>query len=155
VSGVAFSSDGQTLATASADNTAGLWDISDRTHPARTATLSHTGLVYGVAFSSDGQTLATASADNTAGLWDITDRTHPARTATLKHASLVYGVAFSSDGQTLATASDDNTAGLWNLREILKLSGHLASWACTAAGGGLVQEQWDTFAPGVPYRPTC
>jgi WD40 repeat protein/energy-coupling factor transporter ATP-binding protein EcfA2 len=153
--GVAFSPDGHTLATASADTTAGLWDVSDRTHLTRTATLSHTGLVYGVAFSPDGHTLATSSADNTVGLWDITDRTHPARTATLNHTDTVSGVAFSPDGHTLATASDDHTAGLWDLRGILGLSGHLISRSCAAAGGGLTPEQWDTFAPGIPYRPTC
>ena len=69
---VAFSPDGRTLATGSADNTAGLWDITDRTRPARTASLTgHTNPVGAVAFSPEGGALATASDDNTAGLWDI------------------------------------------------------------------------------------
>jgi WD40 repeat protein len=154
---VAFSPDGHTLATGSWDKTAGLWDVTDRTHPARTATLTgHTDVVSGVAFSPDGHTLATASWDKTAGLWDVTDRTQPARTATLTgHTSTMYAVAFSPDGQTLATASYDNTAALWDLREILKLPGHLISWSCAAAGRGLSEEQWNTSAPGIPYRPTC
>ncbi|HEV7451599.1 MAG TPA: hypothetical protein VGO16_09490, partial [Pseudonocardiaceae bacterium] len=157
VGGVAFSPDGRTLATTSGDNTAGLWDITDRAHPTRTATLTgHTSPVVGVAFSPDGHTLATTSGDKTAGLWDITDRAHPARTATLTgHTSPVVGVAFSPDGHTLATTSSDNTAELWDLRGVLELSGHLTSLSCAAAGGDLAQEQWDTFAPGIPYRPTC
>ena len=56
---------------------------------------------------------------------------------------------------TLATASADKTAGLWDLRGIPEFSGHLISWSCAAAGGGLAQEQWNTFAPGIPYQPTC
>jgi WD40 repeat protein len=145
------------LATASDDNTVGLWDLTNQTRPSRIATLTgHTSTVFGVAFSPDGHTLATASDDHTAELWDLTNPIHPTRIATLTgHTGPVFGVAFSPDGHTLATGSYDNTAGLWDLHEILALLGHFSSWSCTAAGGGLTPEQWVTFAPGIPYRPTC
>ncbi|HKR49115.1 MAG TPA: hypothetical protein VJT72_05945, partial [Pseudonocardiaceae bacterium] len=122
-----------------------------------TATLTgHTNSVTSLAFSPNGHTLATTSSDTTTMLWDLTDRAHPTRTATLTgHTHDVNGVAFSPDGHTLATTSNDTTAGLWDLRGILQLSGHLTSWSCAAAGGGLAQEQWNTFAPGIPYLPTC
>jgi WD40 repeat protein len=151
---VAFSPDGHTLATASADNTAGLWDIIDRAHPTRTATLSHTGPVTAVAFSPDGRTLATASYDHTVGLWDITDRAHPTRTATLNgytYTDDVRAVAFSPDGRTLATASSV-TAGLWDITDrahptrTATLTGHTDSVGAVAFspdGGTLATLSFD------------
>jgi WD40 repeat protein len=65
VNAVAFSPDGQVLATASGDGTARLVAVADGRERAR---VTHDDTVNAVAFSPDGQSLATAS-DNTARLW--------------------------------------------------------------------------------------
>jgi WD40 repeat protein len=62
---------GYTLATTSNDHTAALWDITDRTHPARNTTLDHTEAVYAVAFSPDGHALATGTINGNVMLWDL------------------------------------------------------------------------------------
>jgi WD40 repeat protein/energy-coupling factor transporter ATP-binding protein EcfA2 len=119
VKSVAFSRDGHTLATASVDSTAKLWDVSDSRHPSLLATLTgHTRTVASVAFSPDGHTLATASVDSTAKLWDVSDSRHPSLLATLTgHINWVDSVIFSPDGRTLATASTDGTAKLWDVSD--------------------------------------
>ncbi|WP_342778436.1 hypothetical protein [Herbidospora galbida] len=56
--------DGRTLATASADRTARLWDLTRR--EAIAVLNGHTSAVNGLAFSPDGTTLATVGNDGTA-----------------------------------------------------------------------------------------
>ncbi len=120
VYGVAFSPNGQTLASASRDKTVKLSNLEGE----ELRTLSgHQDRVYGVAFSPDGQTLASASYDKTVKLWNLEGK----ELLTLSgHQYEVYGVTFSPDGQTLASSSRDKTVKLWNLegKELLTLQGH-------------------------------
>ncbi|NEN88578.1 MAG: hypothetical protein F6K48_06455 [Okeania sp. SIO3H1] len=117
---VAFSPDGETIATASADNTVKLW--SRQGNLLQTLT-SHEDRVFDVAFSPDGETIATASADNTVKLWS---RQGKLLQTLSDHEDTVRAVAFSPDGETIATASSDNTVKLWNQKGKLlqTLSGH-------------------------------
>jgi hypothetical protein len=110
---VAFSPDGQTLASGSADNTIILWDVEAR-QPLGSSLTGHKAPVLSVAFSPDGQKLASSSADNAIILWDVaTDQ--PLGQPLSGHTDWVYSVAFSPDGQTLASGSRDNAIILWDV----------------------------------------
>jgi WD40 repeat protein len=65
---VGFSVDGSLLASGSADGTVALWDITDPTQPAWTATLTHHRGVRAAGFSPDGRLLAICG-DNSVTLW--------------------------------------------------------------------------------------
>ncbi|MGF1570527.1 MAG: TIR domain-containing protein [Nodosilinea sp.] len=128
VTGVAFSPDGQTLATASEDTTVKLWNLQGEELQTFEG---HSDWVTSVAFSPDGQTLATASEDTSVKLWNLQGE----ELQTLKgHKNGVNSVAFSPDGQTLATASEDNTVKLWNRQgeELQTLKGH-SDWVNSVA----------------------
>ena len=65
---MAFSPDGQRLASASADQTVKIWDSA--TGKELFALKGHAGRSASVAFSPDGQRLASASSDQTVRIWD-------------------------------------------------------------------------------------
>ena len=64
-----FSADGESFATAGADNVARVWSTS--TGEPRTPPLYHEGLVTHVAFSPDRSRLATATAEGLLRIWDL------------------------------------------------------------------------------------
>ncbi len=123
VRGVAFSPDGDRIASASVDGTARVWSAA--TGRPEWTLKGHTDSVSGVAFNRDGKLLATASSDGTVRLWDAA--TGGALRTLHGHQGPVWCVAFSPDGKRLTSGGFDHAVKIWDVaaaREVRTLSGH-------------------------------
>ena len=114
VNSVAFSPNGELLASGGDDHQCKLWDVQNQE---TIATLEHiTGRnrsqIKAVTFSSDGQLLVTAGWQ--AKLWNVLNQEE---VATLQHDQWVWAVAFSPDGQLLAAGDDAGTVKIWDIQK--------------------------------------
>lgn len=98
IGAVAFSPNGDVLASGSADKSIRLWDR--KSGHVQTILRGHEDYVCAVAFDPRGEMLASSSYDHTAKLWDV--KTAKERRTLRGHRGVVMAVAFSPDGHTLA-----------------------------------------------------
>jgi len=120
---VKFSPDGLTLASASRDTTAVIWNVESGkvVHTLK----GHSQPVASLEFSPDGNLLATTSADNTIKIWDV-ETGNLLRTLS-GHFEWILCISFNPDGKTIASGGDDNTIKIWDVYsgELLKtFTGH-------------------------------
>lgn len=107
ITALAFSADGEIIASGSADQTIKLWQKDGTLIKTLT---DHQGSVTVLTFSNDGETLASGSTDKTVRLWK-TDGT--LLQSLSGHQGPITVLAFDSDWETLASGSADQTVRLW------------------------------------------
>jgi WD40 repeat protein/tRNA A-37 threonylcarbamoyl transferase component Bud32 len=148
-SGIAFSPDGQRLATTfsnpkavgTARSGVKIWSVSPGPEPL--TILGHSQAVHSVAFSPDGQHLVSASFDQTSKVWDV--GTGQELLTLRVPGRAVRSACFSPNGRRIATASGDR-ASIWDAstgQEIYSVRGHTRSIV------------WVTFSPDGHRLATC
>ena len=144
VNRIAWSSDGQILASSSNDFTIKLWD----TMTGQYFQTLRAGLNSSITWSPDGHILA-AGAIGSLILWDRD--TGQLLRALGGHSSWVLNLLWSPDGQTLASAAKDNIIRLWDigtgklLRSLIGHSDEINSLAWSPDGQTLASAAKDNI----------
>ena len=151
---VAFSPDGQMLASGSEDHIIRLWRLA--TGECVQHLQGHDRRIWSVAFSHDNL-LASSSDDHTVKLWDVSSGTC---LRTLEgHLNWVNSVAFSPNGKILASGGGDSTVRIWDVSTgqcLQVLEEHTrwiwsvafspnGQWLASASGDGSIK-LWDLQA---------
>lgn len=112
VTALAFSPDGSTIATGSADGTARLWDTASRRQLGAPITRrKYECSDVRLALSPDGRTLATACLADVR-FYDVATRRELG--APLRQKAVVSALAYSPDGKTLVTGGLDGVVQQWD-----------------------------------------
>lgn len=112
--GVAAAADSPLIATADADGSVRLWDITDPARPTQLTRL--TDLAHGpIAMDPTGRTLAVADGANGIMLWAPGDH---AQTRLPPSGAWPVSLAFNHDGSALAVIDEHQRLRLWNLQTL-------------------------------------
>ncbi|TFY61259.1 hypothetical protein EVJ58_g4621 [Rhodofomes roseus] len=116
VTSLAFSPDGEFIASGWSDNMVRLGSFKHGRHAGRRVLKGHTGSVESVVFSLDGHALASTSDVGDICIWDVaqTMRDTISIGEQPSHIGAVSSVAFSPDGGQVASASEDRTVRVWD-----------------------------------------
>jgi WD40 repeat protein len=112
VNTLAFSQDGEFVASGSDDGYAKVWEVGTGK---QMAALRHRGTEYvrALQFSADGIRLATGTDETTVRTWLWREQKEEHQP--FRHGDAVVAVSFNGAGTQLASTSDDNTARVWDL----------------------------------------
>lgn len=113
VNDVAFSPDGNILASASSDQNIILWDVNSH-EQITLLPMRHSSSVQAVAFNHDGSILASGDSNGKIVLWSI-QTFDPITSFVVKGEKTIENLVFSPDGHLLISSQTDGSAIFWDL----------------------------------------
>lgn len=114
VSSMVFLSNGQTMATSSADQTIRIWDLAS--HSCLTVLRGHRQEVWRLALLPDERTLISGAKDGTVCLWDLAHPPISRGRITLPVNTLSWG--YSEDGYSIVTLDDSGHVESWTVPDL-------------------------------------
>ncbi|KEP46454.1 tyrosine kinase family catalytic domain protein, partial [Rhizoctonia solani 123E] len=125
VTSVAFSPDGNSIASGSQDKTIRTWD-AHRPSPIGEPLKGHSNYVWSVAYSPLGDVIASGSEDKTIRLWDVNTRR---QLGAIKGDHYLSSVAFSPDAKLIASGGAGyspspyaNSVQLWDVQKMTNVA---------------------------------
>jgi polar amino acid transport system permease protein len=111
VTALAFSPDGEMLASGAADKIIAFWMLE--TGRVRWTSKGHFGAITKLIFNAEGDAVISGSRDKKAKIWRVAGG--KATSTFVGHLSSVNGVAFDADPQTVFSAGSDGSIRAWNV----------------------------------------
>ncbi|MEV4381156.1 hypothetical protein [Streptosporangium sp. NPDC049644] len=119
VRALALSDDGRTAVIANDAGDVTVWNLTDRSRPARlSVTRAHASSIRSLGLSANGRTAVTVDNDDAVTVWDLADPSHPVKSADLpppeRSERSMVATAMSADGRIVLVGNGPRVE-VWNL----------------------------------------